>query len=369
MSLNKTFTWRGIAAVVLVCAATAPAQGQQPAQTQQQEKKEHVVRKGDTLWDLAHFYFADPFRWPRIYDANRTVVANPHWIYPAERLVIPGTDPLTLLGRPVEMPPVAMVEEEPVSNRSRFYRAPPAAGPTLISSERDALAWVQGDEWLNAPFISDSASLNILTSVLRSADPRTQDDKLSQTFRPRDELFVGTLPGTYKAGDPLLVVRLTRNTRGLGWVVEPQGVVRIDSIADNTAKAIITAQFSNLRVGDLVMPMPKIPPMPVGNMTDVTGGPTGPVIDFYIAQPLVGTTEYVFVGLNSTQGIAIGDELLAYVPERQPTERSPERLPEQPVALMRVIRVNERAATARVVRLYAAALEVGLPVRVARKAP
>lgn len=367
MSL-KTITWRGIAAVVLFCAAAAPAQGQDPGQKEQQEKKEHVVRKGDTLWDLARFYFADPFRWPRIYDANRSVVANPHWIYPTERLVIPGTDPLRLLGRPVEVPVVAMVEEAPVSNRSRFYKAP-APAPVLMSSERPSLAWVQGDEWLNAPYISDSASVQILTSVLRSADPRTQDDKLAQTFRPRDELFVGTLPNTFKAGDELLVVRLTRNRRGLGWVVEPQGVLRIDSIADNTAKAIITSQFSNLRVGDLVTAMPKIPEMPIGDMTEVTGGPTGPIIDFYIAQPLVGTTEYVFVGVNSTQGIAIGDELLAYVPERQPTERSPERLPEQPVALMRVIRVNERAATARVVRLYAASLEVGLPVRVARKAP
>ena len=42
----------------------------------------HVVRRGDTLWDLARAYLDNPFMWRLIYDANRDVVENPHWIYP-----------------------------------------------------------------------------------------------------------------------------------------------------------------------------------------------------------------------------------------------------------------------------------------------
>jgi LysM domain len=51
----------------------------------------HVVQKGDTLWSLCSKYFADPWRWPRLWAAN-PLVTNPHWIFPGDviRLGLPG---------------------------------------------------------------------------------------------------------------------------------------------------------------------------------------------------------------------------------------------------------------------------------------
>ncbi|HEX7597290.1 MAG TPA: LysM domain-containing protein [Polyangia bacterium] len=43
----------------------------------------HVVQKGDTLWSICSKYFADPWRWPRLWAANPSIT-NPHWIFPGD---------------------------------------------------------------------------------------------------------------------------------------------------------------------------------------------------------------------------------------------------------------------------------------------
>jgi nucleoid-associated protein YgaU len=48
----------------------------------------HVVREGDTLWDIARRYRGDSLAWPLVYDANRSRIAVPDLIYPGQRLVV-----------------------------------------------------------------------------------------------------------------------------------------------------------------------------------------------------------------------------------------------------------------------------------------
>ena len=54
----------------------------------------HVVRKGDTLWDISWFYFSNAWEWPRVWSYNPEIT-NPHWIYPGDqvRLVQGGALP------------------------------------------------------------------------------------------------------------------------------------------------------------------------------------------------------------------------------------------------------------------------------------
>lgn len=50
----------------------------------------YVVRAGDTLASIAQQFYGNYNDWPRIFLANKTVVANANSIYPGERLQIPG---------------------------------------------------------------------------------------------------------------------------------------------------------------------------------------------------------------------------------------------------------------------------------------
>ncbi|TRY13185.1 LysM peptidoglycan-binding domain-containing protein [Shewanella hanedai] len=47
----------------------------------------YVVIKGDTLWDISENFLNDPWRWPKLWGVNPQI-ANPHLIYPGDRLTL-----------------------------------------------------------------------------------------------------------------------------------------------------------------------------------------------------------------------------------------------------------------------------------------
>ena len=366
MRVTTHFAKRGLAMLVCVSALAAPAAHAQEPQSAQ-KPKEHVVRKGDTLWDLARLYLNNPFRWPMIYEANRKVIENPHWIYPLEHLVIviPEAKRDTLLGVAVEQAVVVASTEPVAPNRSRFYSEPAAPREaTVLTSEQQRDAIIRPQEWLAAPWLADTARMGINGHVVASVDPRTQDDKLPQAFHPRDELYVSARGNV---GDRLLALRLTRDVENYGWIIEPMGVLRIDSVGAGTARAMILQQFSDLKVGDLVMPLPAIPQIPTAEPRRVNGGAGGHIVDFLRPQEIYGTTDIVFIDLGASKGLQIGDEIVAYLPQREAERDERYTLPEEGVARMRVIKLTNNTATLRVTRMYHSALSEELPVRVSKQ--
>ena len=78
-SVRRNVVWTGAMPV----APVAPAGPAAAAKT-------HVVRAGDSLSKIAAMYYGSMHQWPRIYNANRSVVGpNPNLILPGQVLVIP----------------------------------------------------------------------------------------------------------------------------------------------------------------------------------------------------------------------------------------------------------------------------------------
>lgn len=76
----------------------------------------YVVRKGDTLWDIAARFLQKPWLWPEIWQANPQI-ANPHLIYPGDVLSLAYLDRVTVAQQPgprqeapIDAIPLAQVE-------------------------------------------------------------------------------------------------------------------------------------------------------------------------------------------------------------------------------------------------------------------
>ncbi len=359
---------RFILAFTLGLAWVAPTH----AQEKPTEKREHVVKAGDTLWDLARMYLSNPYLWPLIYEANREIVENPHRIFPTEKLIIPPLPGEKPVAEPAQAIASAAATVLPAANntrRTRFYSPPDTASvATLISAEQTKLRRVEPAEYYATPWLGDSASLKVLGSVFKAGDSRREHDKLPNTFYPYDRMHLAYNGSARpKVGDLLLVVALGREVKGYGRMIAPTGVVRVEALSGTTMSALVTHQFGQLQTGNLVLPMDSFPdldrdPVPAN-------GPEGKIVDFEVPQPVYGEMDRAFVSLGANSGVKVGDELVALLPERQPHDNRPERLPAQAIARLLITRVAGQSATARIVHLEMPSLESGLAVRVVARMP
>jgi hypothetical protein len=53
------------------------------------ENNSYIIKKHDTLWDIAHALLGNPFAWPKIWEKNR-YIQNPNLIYPGNTLLLSG---------------------------------------------------------------------------------------------------------------------------------------------------------------------------------------------------------------------------------------------------------------------------------------
>lgn len=370
---QQTVTWKAsvgtAAALAAVLACAAPLAAQQETGVSMQG--EHVVRPGDTLWDLARRYLHNPFLWGLIYEANRGTVANPHLIFPNDRIRIPGL-------------PVAGGEAEPVSpliqvaappERTRFYR------PSAVDADEyeaapadeadDAPTSVRIEEFYAAPWVAQPNALPVVGELVAVLGRESTVRKLPSTAFPSDRIYLDYRGSgrTPQVGELQMLVRTEDRVGRLGRVIRPTALVRVTGLETEVYEAVVVEQFDRARTGDLAIVMPVFEGPVADASIPVESGPVGRLVAFVDDPMLPRETSLGFIDLGAEHGVGLGDELLAYRPERRAGGGYKERLPAEAIARLRVVRVDERSATVRVVNMELPILEAGAPVRLVARAP
>lgn len=374
--------------VGLLVAAPLLAQEPQPREPQPEEReREHVVRRGDTLWDLAGRYFTNPFQWPRIHEANTQVVRDPHWIYPDQVLVIPGLRELVAPGGGVPADAAAVAaarttQERPL--RTVFYREPPPearTGPTVLMEPLAERVPVKPGEFYRAEFLAPPAALPVVGRVIRPFREVSQTGDLLPSAHPRDDLYIAYETATAPAvGERLLVAEVGRGVDAAGAgtrIIDPRAVVRVVGHDEEVMRVSIEEQFGRVVRGQLVLPLQFYPDFATAAAEPVAGDHDleAAILEFVDESLLPGRLARAFISAGSAQGVQVGDVFLAFLPPRRATEWDPmrrtpsERIPAEPIAEMRVIGVRDGTATVVVDHLAKAELRDGLPVRRVRKMP
>lgn len=248
----------------------------------------HLVRRGDTLWDLCNHYYQNPWAWPKVWSYNPQI-ANPHWIYPGDqvRLTNPnGSAPAVLAQR----------SSKSIGGAASFInRRPRVPRDTVFLRDQGFLGDPKRDVW--GELVGSDEEQMMLS----------EGNHVILIFRP------GV---TVEKGQELTVFNSIRQPQDVpgarkppGEIVAVRGTVKVLDFDPDTrmAKAVLTESVDVIERGAKIGPVGRrfdvVPPRKSHTMV-ATRVLTSIYPNVYIAQ-----NQIAFLDKGSEDGLEPGDRL------------------------------------------------------------
>jgi hypothetical protein len=344
----------------------APTLEQQATETQ----AAHEVRGGDTLWDLAGRYLQDPFRWQEIFQANTSVVEDPHWIYPGETLALPDGARVALgpPGIPAESwQPAALGAGTGVSGFGgvSLFDTSPDAGNVLGGLDIDVYSdpeLISESDFHRAPFLAEKEDFAHVGMTARKIEGNPLHLSMPPAVRLYDVVVIGLNGISVAPGEWLQGIRWESGPAGAA-MVRSMARLEVTEVEADSARAVVVQLFGEYEVGDQVVLAEPYLVNPGMIHSPVEGGTATTLLGFEVSQTILGEGDMIFLGVGEADGVGMGDEFALFDLADTSDGRWEDRL-----ATARVVRVRSESATARVIDLRDTTPEPGAPARLVRRA-
>jgi len=303
----------------------------------QEEKKPvitmYVIKKGDTLWDIASRFLANPWLWPKIWEQNK-YIENPDLIFPGEPLMLPEKVTLPPSPQKVVAPPEVEKEtlpeealmEKPAEERmgAEVIAVTPVEESLIISEEGQAIfekmAEIQRQEGAKIYF-SRMAEVSFITEQELKASGKVIGSPLERKmFGEFDRVYVefseavGT-GETFAVVKEIGVMKHPVTKKKLGKKVKVKGLLEVVEKNDKNYTANIKASWDAIETGDRVMKL--YPPEKTVEIKKASSPLEGYVIDGNRFGEFFGEGDVVFIDLGKEKGVEEGNVFIIYVKEKK----------------------------------------------------
>jgi LysM repeat protein len=386
MTISRSKAWTVLAvgafvAPTVVSAQDSTSQQPQPATPAQVTAQSpaagrtHLVRTGDTLWDLSRTYLGDPFLWPEIYRLNTDVVEDPHWIYPGEQLRIPaGSGDMSVVATG-ETGGGGGGEGEsarfgPTMFSQRWGRAQQSTGRLSLIGRTEAPLNRAG-EYYAAPWVDRDGGPGGAGRLVASADLTVAQQSNRDRLQVGDRVLLTPPAGEHaERGSRYLAFELGPDLPGKGQVVLPTGVIIVEEQSPRDGEALharVLSAYDNVRIGQGLIRMdsvtlPTTRPEPVD-----LGALDAKVIWLRGDNVLPSLHQYIVLDRSMHDGVKQGDQFTLM--KRAHKSDAGVKIPNEPIATVQVVRVTAYGSTAMIIDQQQPAIREGNDAKLSAKMP
>jgi len=243
----------------------------------------YIVKKGDTLWDIANYFFKQPTQWLKVWEQNM-YITNPDLIYPGNKIWFSGKEKAKKTGglTTTRLQPEIIVK--PVE------RLEPAVDTSVVVTALQRQDFIQPDAVKAAGYVLDSPDERINYGA---------HDRIYLRFtHPVEE---GSVFDVFRSTDP---VRDPASGNIAGILVKHLGQVRITANHKGISEGLVIRAFEEISRGDRVKPVRSISTRIVPDYPKQAISGRVMYIRNHAAE--AGQNQIIGINLGSRNGLKIG---------------------------------------------------------------